>query len=329
MDPTGNFAVDDPKAAKYVTQKEKVAQDWDAAKRNGSSIVEGTDWTWDQWAYHYGLDVNDKSQFAQLHYQIRGSAEGFDPAKDVLTLKDATDYINTKIIPEIAAKDVELADVQFLQFVTPEEFADSVIEGISPETNKEEWNKMLETIGVSGEGMGVDEVKQYIADQFRTGNAVNIRQSIKYLNEKGKTPTQKELGVDYIQREADASPSTSPHATTLYKIFKDAGYQGDEDDFYGSFMTDVDKSEMQLMEQGASQKGLQLGGAYAGITGDDPFQSLSSLTKLFGGDSDTKQEESKSSYFKLLEDDKETTTTKSKSAQSILGEFTSLFKGFT
>lgn len=337
MNPSGNFEVDDPKIAKYNEQRDQVAADWETAKRNGSTVVPGTNWTWDQWAYHYGLDVNDKNQFAQLHYQVLGSSKGFDPARDVLTLKDATDYISTKILPEIAAKDIDLADVNFLQFVTPEEFADSVIEGVSPEANKAEWDKMLGTLGITDKGMGIDEVKQYIADQFRTGNAINIRQSIKYLNEKGKTPTQTELGVEYIQREGDAAPSTSPYATTLYKIFKNAGYQGSEDDFYGSFMTDVDKGEMQLLEQGASQKGLQLGGAYAGLTSDDPFQALSSLTGLFGDTSTTTTTSadstktgsvsSGSSYFKLLDDEEE--PTKSKSAEKILGEFTSLFKGFT
>lgn len=337
MNPSGNFETDDPKIAKYNEQRDQVAADWETAKRNGSSVVPGTNWTWDQWAYNYGLDVNDKNQFAQLHYQVLGSSKGFDPARDVLTLKDATDYISTKILPEIAAKDIDLADVQFLQFVTPEEFADSVIEGVSPETNKAEWDKMLGTLGIAGEGMGIDEVKQYIADQFRTGNAINIRQSIKYLNEKGKTPTQKELGVEYIQRESDAAPSTSPYATTLYKIFKNAGYQGSEDDFYGSFMTDVDKGEMQLLEQGASEKGLQLGGAYAGLTSDDPFQALSSMSGLFGDTTKTTTTSadstktgsisSGSSYFKLLNDEEE--PTKSASAQKILGEFTSLFKGFT
>lgn len=331
MNPTGNFEAGDPKLAKYEEQRNQVNNDWETAKRNSSSVVPGTNWTWDQWSYYYGLNINDRNQFAQLHYQVLGSSKGFDPAKDVLTLKDASDYISTKILPEIASKNIDLADVNFLQFVTPEEFADSVIEGVSPETNKEEWDKMLATIGIAGEGMGINEVKQYIADQFRTGNAINVRQSIKYLNEKGKTPTQKDLGVDYIQRAEDVKSTTSPYATTLYKIFKDAGYQGNEDDFYGSFMTDVDKGEMQLLEQGASEKGLQLGGAYAGLTSDDPFQALSSMTGLFGDTSSTattSTDSSKtgSSYFKLLDDEEE--PTKSKSAEKILGEFTSLFKGF-
>lgn len=329
MNPTGNFTPDDPKVAKYQDQSSQVSSDWETARRNGDSRAPGTDWSWSQWAYHYGLDLNDKNQFAKLHYQVVGAAKGYDPARDVITLKDATDYINTKILPEIAAKDIDLADVNFLQFVTPEEFADSVIEGVSPETNKAEWDKMLGTLGIAGKGMGVDEVKQYIADQFRTNNAVNVREAIKYLNEKGVTPTQKKVGVDYIQRAEDAKSTTSPYATSLYKVFKNAGYQGSEDDFYGKFMTDVSKEEMQLMEQGASDKGLQLGGAYAGLTSDDPFTALGSVSSLFGStETGTEKEKATSSYFKLL-DDEEKEDYKSKSGERILGEFTSLFKGFT
>lgn len=330
MNPTGNFTEDDPKVAKYADQTQQVAADWETARKSGDTKVPGTDWTWNQWAYHYGLDVNDKTQFAKLHYQVLGAANGYDPAKDVITLKDATDYINTKILPEIAEKDIDLADVNFLQFITPEEFADSVIEGVSPETNKEEWEKMLSTLGISGTGLGVDEVKQYIADQFRTNNAVNIREAIKYLNEKGVTPTQKKVGVDYIQRPEDAKTSTSPYATSLYKAFKNAGYQGSEDDFYGKFMTDVSKEEMQLLEQGASEKGLQLGGKYAGLTSSDPFTALGSIGSLFGSDGETatSKEKATSSYFKLLNDEN-TEDYKSKSGKTILGEFTSFFKGFT
>ena len=102
-------------------------------------------------------------------------------------------------------------------------------------------------------------------------------------------------------------------------------------------MTDVDKGEMQLLEQGASEKGLQLGGAYAGLTSDDPFQALKSITGLFGDTSTTTTTSadstktgsvsSGSSYFKLIDDEDE--PTKSKSAEKILGEFTSLFKGFS
>ena len=84
------------------------------------------------------------------------------------------------------------------------------------------------------------------------------------------------------------------------------------------------------MEQGASQKGLQLGGNFAGLTSDDPFTALGSLSGLFGSTDETATDKEKatSSYFKLL-DDEDKEDYKSKSGERILGEFTSLFKGFT
>lgn len=330
--PTGNFTEDDPKVLKYQEQTAEVAKDWETAKNNGSSLVPGTEWTWDQWAYHYGLDIKDKNQFAQLHYQIVGAAKGFDPAQDVITLKDAQDYITQTIIPEIASTDADLADIMFLQYVTPEEFAQGVVEGISPETNKEEWDNMLKTLGITDEDLGVQGIEEYIADQFRVGNAETIRQSLQYLNEKNIKPTQELLGIDYIQREEDYQPTSSPYETSLYKLFKDAGYQGNEDDFYGSFMTDVSKEEMQLLEQGASEKGLQLGAGYYNLTSDDPFQALASLTSLLDEDTEDTEEDEKedgsTDYFRLVGEE-ESMAYKSDTAESILGSFTSLFKGFS
>ena len=119
----------------------------------------GTEWTWNQWAYYYGLDPNDQNQFAKLHYQVKGAAEGFDPAKDLITLKDAEDYIDTKILPEITNEKLNIGDITFLNFVTPEEYADKLLEGISPEEHREEWDKLLETLGLSEKDMGIAEVK--------------------------------------------------------------------------------------------------------------------------------------------------------------------------
>lgn len=329
-DPKGNFTEDDPKLARYTAQKDEVSKDWEEAKTRGSTaLVPGTDKTWDQWAYYYGLDINDKTQFAKLHYQIKGAANGFDPAKDLITLKDADDYIQNKILPEIADEKLKIGDISFLNFVTPEEFADRLLEGIDPATHKEEWDKLLETLGLSGKDMGIEEVKEYIIDFFRTGAAKEIRESIKYLNEKKITPSQEELGVEYIERPEDVKPTTSPYETDLYKVFKNAGYQGSEDDFYTQFMPDVDRGEMELLSK--SGKGLELGGTYAGLTSKDPFEALASMETLFSSadSTTTKKEETAPSYFKLFEDETKDEDYKSKSGQKILGEFTSLFKGFT
>jgi hypothetical protein len=331
-DPTGNFSADDPKITRYQQQKDELAKDWEAAKTAGNTtVVPGTDWTWSQWAYYYGLDPNDKNQFAKLHYQVKGAANGFDPAKDLITLKDAEDYIQEKIIPEISDEKLKIGDITFLNFVTPEEYADKLLEGLSPDQQKEQWDKLLETLGLSGKEMGVEEVKQYIIDAFRTGAAKEIRETIKYLNEKKLRPTQERIGVEYIERPEDYKPTDSPNQTELYKIFKNAGYQGSEDEFYTNFMTDIDRGEMELLTQG--QKGLQLGGAYAGLTSRDPFAALTSIQGLFDDEVDqaktTTEATSAPSYFNIFGDDKEDEDYKSKTGQKILGEFTSFFKGFS
>jgi len=329
--PTGNFEKDDPKLTKYTTQKEQINKDWEEARNKGAtSLVPGTNWTWNQWAYHYGLNINDKNQFAKLHYQVKGAANGFDPAKDLITLKDADDYIQNKILPEITNEKLNIGDVTFLNFVTPEEFADRLLEGIDPEQHKEEWDKLLETLGLSSKDMGIDQVKEYIIEFFRTGAAKQIRESIKYLNEKKITPSQEELGVEYIERPEDKKEASSKYETDLYKIFKGAGYQGSEDNFYTEFMPDIDRGEMELLSK--SGKGLELGGGYAGLTSKDPFESLLSIQNLLDTEKTSTtgtKEKPAPSYFKLFEDETKDEDYKSKSGQKILGEFTSLFKGFS
>lgn len=335
INPTGNFTEDDPKIAKYTQQKEEVAADWETAKTNGNALVPGTNWTWNQWAYYYGLNISDQNQFAKLHYQVKGAASGFDPAHDLITLKDAEDYIQQSVLPVVADEKLNLKDIAFLNFVTPEEFADKMLEGISPEGHKEEWDKLLETLGLSGKDMGIEEVKQYIIDAFRTGAAKDIRESIKYLNEKQLTPTQERLGIDYIERPEDAKPVTDPQATSLYKIFQQAGYQGNEDDFYNNFMTDVDRGEMELITQAG--KGFETSSVFSGLTSKDPFESLVSIQSLFDDEETTSTSSSQtknstgSSYFTLFDEDTTDTDTnyKSKSGEKILGEFTSFFKGFS
>lgn len=323
-----NPGENEQRADAYAKQAAEVSGDWEAAKKG--------DPFWAAEAYRYGIDLNDKTQFAKLHYEVKGAKQGFDAARDVITLKDAQEYIDKSIIPAVAAKEIALGDTAFLKFVTPEEFADKLIEGVSPSENKEEWLKLLEQFGLKDTGQSVDELKNYIVDALRTGAAKDIRESIKYLNEKKKTPSQEELGVSYIERPEDKKTTTSPNETQLYKVFKDAGYQGSEDEFYTNFMPDVDRSEQVALTKAGAGSGYN----FKGLDTSDPFASLMSLGSLFEEPSKTttpttttatsKTSSSKSSYFKLFEDETEDEALKkSKTGQQILGEFTSLFKGFS
>lgn len=320
-----NPGENEQRAEAYAKQAAEVAADWDAAKKG--------DPFWAAEAYRYGIDLNDKAQFAKLHYEVKGAKQGFDAARDVITLKDAKEYIDKAIIPAVEAKEIALGDTAFLQFVTPEEFADKLIEGISPEENKEEWLKLLEQFDLKDTGQSVDELKNYIVDALRTGAAKDIRESIKYLNEKKKTPSQEELGVSYIERPEDKKTLTSQSETQLYKVFKDAGYQGTEDEFYTTFMPDVDRSEQVALTKAGAGSSFD----FKGLDTSDPFAALMSVGSLFEEPSTTKttstttdKTSSTSSYFKLFEDEiEDEALNKSKTGQQILGEFTSLFKGFS
>jgi len=134
------------------------------------------------------------------------------------------------------------------------------------------------------------------------------------------------------EAEEDEAPKDDPNATALYKIFQNAGYQGNEDDFYNDFMPDVDRSEMELVTQAGKDKGLQASSLFSGLSSGDPFEALVSMQSLFDTEdktTTTTKEKETPSYFKLFEEDATDEEYKSKTGQKILGEFTSLFKGFS
>jgi len=313
FNPTGN----EEKTNDYTKQAAGVAADWESAKKG--------DPYWKQEAYRYGIDLNNKDQFARLHYQVKGTAQGYDAAKDVITLEDASNYISNTIIPAVIDKQISLNDAQFLKLVTPEEFANKVLEGVDPTLQKEEWQKVLNQFGIKDAGQGVEEVKNYIIEAIRTGSAATIRKSIEYLNQKKLTPTQERLGVTYIQRPEDVKKTTASGQTALYTMFKKAGYGGSEDDFYTTFMPDVDRNEQITLTKASTSGGV----TGSGFSFSDPFEALSSVSSLENMFSPTASGESKSSYSTLFGDSSsDTTTSKSKSGQEILSDFTSMFKGF-
>jgi L-rhamnose mutarotase len=322
----------------HAIQTTKVNEDWETAKKNGEQVVPGTNppSTWNQLAYLYGYNVNDKAQFAKLHYQVYGIHQGFDPARDKLSLNSAQSFIDENILPAIANEKVNLGSATFLNFVTPREYADKMLEGIDPTQNKPEWEKILESMGLSGKDMGVEEVKSYIEEAFQTGEATKIREAIKYLNEKKEQVTQEKLGVDYIERAEDTAGRDNPNETELYSVFKNAGFNGTEDDFYNEFMPDVNREDMELLTQ--ATKGLTEGSVFSGLSSSDPFEALGSVETLFADEETSKETENKTSsstedksYFSLYDDEdtEDTVTAKSKSGQGFLGSFTSAFKGFT
>jgi hypothetical protein len=315
FNPTGNKAAE----ARYAEQASTVASDWDAAKRG--------DAYWKQQAYRFGVDINNKNDFARMHFQVKGQGKGYDPAKNILTAGGVQDEIYNNILPALKDEALKQGTI-FGQFITPEEFADEMLKGLDP-ADKDSWNDVLEKFGLEDFKGTTDELKEYIAETLRTGSAQDIREQIKYLNEKRRKPTQQLLGLTYIEREEDYKDEQAKPETELYKVFQSAGFQGTEDEFYENFFPDLDRSEQALLTKSGSDEALKLDK----LDFSDPFASLGTIEGFFEEDKSPLEEDdedtvpSTSSFFRLGLDDDDDEDYKSKTGSQILGEFTSMFKG--
>lgn len=315
FNPTGDKARED----RYLEQTSEVNADWERAK-NGDEY-------WAQQAYRFGVDVNDKDAFARMHFQVRGQGKGYDAADDILNASKVSSQIYDVILPALKEEVLKQGTI-FGQFIKPEEFADEMLKGLDP-NNKGTWQEVLDQYGLSEFKGDINGLRTYIIEALQTGSAQQIREQIKYLNEKRKRPTQKLLGVSYIERPEDytgtGTATESGQETALYQTFKSAGYKGTEDEFYENFFPDVDRSEQTALTKAGT------GGTFeiSGLNLSNPLASLGTIEKFLADEeegADTKVEEP-SSFFSLGLDDEEEGYTKSKSGSQILGEFTSMFKG--
>jgi hypothetical protein len=308
--PTGDKA----REQQYLNQASTVAADWEAAKKG--------DPYWKSQAYRFGIDVNDKDAFARMHFQVKGQGSGYDAADDILNATKVRDEIYNTILP--ALKEEALAQgTIFGQFIKPEEFADEMLKGLNPD-DKKTWDEVLSKYGLTEFAGDINQLKDYITEALRTGSAQEIREQIKYLNEKKEKPTQEILGVTYIQREGDYKPvEKTGEETELYKVFQSAGFQGTEDEFYENFFPDLDRSEQAALTKAGTNQALKT----TGLDFSDPFASLGTIESFFGEDNQKEETSTKSSYFTIDED--ENLPTKSKAGQGFLDEFTSLFKGLS
>lgn len=306
----------DAKYKDYQLQKQKVAEDWEQAKTNPNAVIEGTvsdlypqGITWNDYAYYYGLDLNNADQFAKLHYETVGQNLLFDPARDAITYNDISNFANEKLLPVLEQEKITLDGNVFSEFTTPEEFADALLEGVNPDENDPAWKELLEIYGIDDFTTEVEAVRELIIETLQVSDAKEIRESIKYLNEKGYTPTQKRLGVSYIQREEDIKELEDPDEDEFFKLFKSYGYEGTADDFYNEFMPeDTNREDIDLLSRA--------------LTGDfefkeissDPFEALSEISTYFGNDSsnpfdsaiekdEEKEKEDFGNYFDLFGDE--------------------------
>jgi len=228
-------------------------------------------------------------------------------------------------------KEADKAEVVFGTFITPEEFADEMLRGLDPAKTPDAWKEVLQRYGLSEFAGTIDELKQYIVETLRGGSAQEIREQIKYLNDKRQRPTQEILGVTYIPKEEDYKDQAPKPTTQLYSIFQSAGYQGTEDEFYNNMFPDLDRSEQVLLTKAGKDTALKT----YGLDLQDPFASLGTIESFFPEDQEAIDKEAAKDkakdfytrYFRIDEDQKEEEPTKSNAGQAFLGEFTSLFKG--
>jgi hypothetical protein len=312
--PTGDKA----RESAYADQASTVAADWEAAKKG--------DEYWKSQAYRFGVNIEDKDAFARMHFQVKGQGKGYDPADDILNASKVSDYIYTQILPALKEEALKSGSV-FGQFITPDEFADEMLRGLDP-NDKTTWDEVLKRYGMDNFKGSIDELKDYVKETLRTGSAQEIRENIKYLNEKRQKPTQETLGVTYIERAEDYKNEEIKGETELYKTFQSAGFKGTEDEFYNDFFPDMDRSEQVLLTKSGKDESLKT----SGLDFTDPFASLGTIESFFDADepeeTTDKPEPKTNSYFRIaMGEDEDEPTTKSKSGSAILDEFTSMFKG--
>ena len=245
-------------------------------------------------------------QTQTLSNKLKQLAEGkTDAFLSQLTSKptnaDLYAYVVNDLNPYLSSVREKYGEEAFLEFMTPEQLADQLTKSIDPLKTPEAWEETLKRYGIDSTNKSVEEVRNLILETTRTAPAEDIRSSIKKLNESKTTPTQKNLGVDYIQREADDVAKSSGKETALYGLFKNSGYGGTEDEFYKEFMPDAKQEDRELMSGVLGKDKSKLG---FNIDTSDPFAAIGSLESFFGDDTKTKTttSEKEPDYFSLFGD---------------------------
>jgi hypothetical protein len=240
-------------------------------------------------------------QTQALSNKLKQLAEGkTDAFLSQLTSKptnaDLYAYVVNDLNPYLSSVREQYGEEAFLEFMTPEQLADQLTKSIDPLKTPEAWDTTLKQYGIDGTNKTVEEVRNLILQATRTAPAEDIRKSIGELNEKKVTPTQENLGVDYIQRATDDVAKSTGKETALYNLFKSSGYGGTEEAFYKDFMPDATEEDKELLSGVLGKDKSKLG---FNIDTSDPFAAISSLESLFG-DKVTTTTEEKPDYFSLF-----------------------------
>jgi hypothetical protein len=320
----------------YIKQKTDIEGDWEKAKAGEVTKDDnGNDINWQAKAYLYGFDLNNKEDFAKLHYEVLGQARQYDSAPDVFNPRIAQIYLKQVLTPYLADKYSKIGTV-FGQFVDPEKFADEFVNKLDPLKNKEQTEKVLKLYGLDPNTEDLSQLKQMISESIRSSDALDIRAQIKKLNQESETPTQELLGVEYIQRASDKREEAIKSDDALFNRFKSAGYKGTQEEFYGDFMPDATEEDRKIFQSIYSGKAPS--DLYKFKPTGDPFADLGKLESMssFGEEETTpkkttpKSTEPKSKYFSFFpeedtteEEEEPSSPVKIKRGSDILAAFKS------
>lgn len=293
----------------YEQQKQDVQNAWD--NRNGDAAVkDGKDWK--QLAYEYGVDLNNKNDFARLHYTVLGKDKNYDPVADTYTRKDLATFIQGDLANALQSQKASFGNPVFLDFVSAEKKAQEFVDKLDVANLPADLKQKLKDLGVNESTDPANEVRDALASVLRTDPALQIREQIRLLNEQKITPTQEQLGYGYIQRKEDEKVDAPAGGSALFNIFKKAGYGGSESEFYTEFFPDATEEDKNLSltsgAKGKSSTGLEGLIGFSMPDFSDPFSAMSSLDTLLGEDS-TKSKETytptRSNYFKYFQDEED------------------------
>ena len=236
------------------------------------------------------------------------------------TNADLYAYVVNDLNPYLSSIREKYGEEAFLEFMTPEQLADQLTKSIDPLKTPEAWEETLKQYGIDSTNKSVEEVRNLILQTTRTAPAEDIRESIKKLNETKTTPTQKNLGVDYIQRATDDVAKSTGKETALYNLFKSSGYGGTEEAFYKDFMPDATEEDKELLSGVLGKDKSKLG---FNIDTSDPFAAIGSLESLFGDRvKTTTTTKEKPDYFSLFgEDEKKVSQSSSKDSTFNIFDF--------
>lgn len=293
----------------YQQQKQDIQEAWDT-RNSDKALVNGK--TWKQLAYEYGVDLENKDDFARLHYQVLGKNKGYDPVADTYTRQDLASFIQNDLAKALESEKASFGNPVFTKFVSAESKAAELVDKLNVAALPPELQKQLKELGVSTKDTPVDQIKEVLTQILSTDPAAEMREKIRQLNEERIKPTQKELGYGYIQRDSDEEITPLAGGSALFNVFKKAGYGGTESEFYTEFFPDATEEDKNLGASDVAKTSTKEGAmsllGFSLPDMSDPFAAIGSLGSMLDTDKTSKAETytpKRATYFKYFEDEED------------------------